>query len=651
MAPGSRCAFSFGPYELRARTRELYKFGVKLKLRPQPFQILEILLERPGDVVSRDELRETLWKDGTFVDYEHGLNTAIRELRAVLSDSATEPQFIETIPRVGYRLIVPVECKELETPSAASNTPPAPARAETELSKVGGALTNALPAPAPVQGRRHILWLAILAASLASVAGFIVLRHRNSPAPPAPQLVRKTIAVLPFENLTGDPAQDYFADGLTEEMIFQVGALDPAHLGVIARTSVMRYKNSSESTAAIGRDLGAEYLLESSVRRNASRVRVSTQLIRVSDQTNLWSREYDRESKDLLALQSEIARQIAGGIDIELGDSTSPKPAAAPMTPDSYEAYDLYLRGLFFWNKRTMAGFRQAIYYFQQSVRKDPASARAYAALADSYTLESGYAGLPPGDLRQKARAAAQRAVELDPSSAEAHTAAALVAEDCDWDWKTAEDEYRRALKLSPNYATAHHWYGEYLSFVGRFDDAGAEFEEARQLDPLSLIVATDYGVTLYYERRFDDAIRQFRSVLDRDPSFPRAGIMELAYLEKGMKPDVLADLQKESTVVDESPWRWSNDAYMNGRLGRIEEARKDLRHLMQLNERQPADPIVFATAYLGLDENDLAVASLQKAFAEHSITLTSLNVNPLYDPLRSDPRFQDIVRKMNFTQ
>ncbi len=645
MGSSSRRAFLFGPYELRARTREFYKFGVKLKLRPQPFQVLEILLERPGDVVSRDEFRETLWKDGTFVDYEHGLNTAIRELRAVLSDSATEPQFIETIPRVGYRLIVPVECKELETPPAALNTPPDPA--ETEPSKADGVPTEAVPAP--IQGHRHILWLAILAVSLALV-GFLVLRHQNR-LTPAPQLVRKTIAVLPFENLTGDPGQEYFADGLTEEMIFQVGALDPVHLGVIARTSVMRYKNSGESTAAIGSDLGAQYLLEGSVRRNASRVRVSTQLIRVSDQTNVWSREYDRESKDLLALQSEIAREIAEGIDIGLGDSASPKLAAAPMSPASYEAYDLYLRGLFFWNKRTMTGFRQAIDYFRQSARKDPTFARAYAALAESYTLESGYAGLPLGDLREKARAAAQRAVELDPSSAEAHTAAALVAEDCDWDWKTAEEEYRRALQLSPNYSTAHHWYGEYLSFVGRFDDAGAEFEKARQLDPLSLIVATDYGVTLYYERRFDDAIRQLRSVLDMDPSFPRAGIMDLAYLEKGMKPDVLADLEKESTVVDESPWRWSNDAYMNGRLGRTEEARKDLRHLMQLNERQPADPIVFATAYLGLDENDLAIASLQKAFAEHSITLTSLKVNPLYDPLRSDARFQDIVRKMNFTQ
>ena len=646
MGPASRKTFLFGPYELRTRTRELYKFGVKLKLRPQPFQVLEILLERPGDVVSRDELRETLWKDGAFVDYEHGLNTAIRELRSVLSDSATEPQFIETIPRVGYRLIIPVECRELEAPPAAPDAPPA--LAEVEPSEVNGAAPiGAIP---PVRRRGYILWLAILGVSLALVA-LVVLRRRNPPPAPAPQIVRKTIAVLPFENLTGDPGQEYFADGLTEEMIFQVGGLDPTHLSVIARTSVMRYKNSSESTAAIGRDLGAQYLLEGSVRRNASRVRVSTQLIRVSDQTNLWSRQYDRESKDLLALQSEIAREIAQGIDVGLGESVSPKLAAAPMSPDFYEAYDLYLHGLFFWNKRTMAGFRQAIDYFQRSVQKDPAFARAYAALADSYTLESGYAGLPPGDLREKARAAARRAVELDPSSAEAHTAAALVAEDCDWDWKTAEEEYRRALQLSPNYATAHHWYGEYLSFVGRFDDARSEFEKARQLDPLSLIVATDYGVTLYYERRFDDAIRQFRSVLDMDPAFPRAGILELAYLQKGMKADVLASLEKESTVVDESPWRWSNDVYLNARLGRIDEARKDLRHLMLVNQRQPADPIVFATAYLGLNENDLAIASLQKAFAEHSITLTSLNVNPLYDPLRADPRFQDIVRKMNFVQ
>ena len=633
--------FSFGPYELRTETRELYKFGVKLKLRPQPFKVLELLLDRSGDVVSREEIRQKLWKDGTFVDSEHGLNTAIKELRAVLNDSAVEPEFIQTIPRVGYRLLVPVTYQSPETEIPVGIDP----AASNEVANAGPDVAPLAPLPR----RQNLLWVALPVIVLAMV-GFFVLRRQASP-PPVVQITRPTIAVLPFENLTGDPTQDYFTDGLTEEMIFQVGGLDPQHLGVIARTSVMRYKNSNESTAAIGQDLGVEYLLEGSVRRDATRMRVSTQLIRVKDQTNIWSREYDRENKDLLALQSEIAREIAEGIDVGLNSSSPPKTSAAPMTPDSYEAYDLYLRGLFFWNKRSPAGFRQAISYFQQSVQRDPTSARAYAALADSYTLTSGYAGLPPGDLIEKARTAAKRAVELDPASAEAHTAVALIDQDCDWDWKSAESEYQRAIELNPNYATAHHWYGEYLGLVGRFDDARSEFEKARHLDPLSLIVATDYGVMLYYRRDFDAAIQQFQSVMDMDPSFPRAGILEHAYLQKRMNTEVLADLRREETVIDDSPWRWANDAYLNGRIGRRAEARKCLGRLMQINDRQPVDPIVLANAYLGLNENDLAAASVEKAAAEHSISITSVKVNPLYDPIRTDPRFQGVLRKMNFPE
>lgn len=644
MAPGSPKIFAFGPYELFTRTRELYKFGVKLKIRPQPFQVLELLLERPGDVVSRDELREKLWKEGTFVDSEHGLNTAVKELRAVLNDSAAEPEFIETLPRVGYRLLVPVKCAESETPS-----PAAELTAENEERIANNNAVRMTPDQAPLQKRRRLIWLTLIPVALAIVA-FLTVRRQNRVATPVVQTSRQTIAVLPFENLTGDPAQDYFTDGLTEEMIFQVGGLDPQHLGVIARTSVMRYKNSNTSTTAIGRDLGAEYLLEGSVRRDASRVRVSTQLIRVKDQTNIWSREYDRENKDLLALQSEIAREIVEGINVGLNVSP-PKTSPGSMSPDSYEAYDLYLRGLFFWNKRSPAGFRQAIDYLQQSVRKDPNSARAYAALADSYTLVSGYAGLPPGDLIEKARGAAERSVDLDPSSAEAHTAVALVAQDCDWNWKAAEDEYRHAIELDPNYATAHHWYGEYLGLVGRFDDARSEFEKARQLDPLSLVVATDYGVMLYQQRRFDDAIRQFRSVLDMDLNSPRAGTLELAYVQKGMNAEILTDLEKNASNPDESPWRWADAVYLNGHIGQVAEARKAWAHLMQINDRQRVDPMVLVKAYLGLNQNDLAAASVEKAFSKHSISLTSLKVDPLYDPIDNDPRVQGVLRKMNFPQ
>src|SRR5260370_9030518 len=333
------------------------------------------------------------------------------------------------------------------------------------------------------------------------------------------------MAVLPFENLTGDVGQDYFSDGLTEEMIAQLGRLDPQRLGVIARTSVMHFKHSQEQLDQIGRELGVQYVLEGSVRRDADKVRISAQLIQVKDQTHLWAEQYDRGLTSLLALQGEIAQEIADEIHLTLGGdhkriAADPKPAASPS---SYEAYDLYLKGRYFWNKRTVQGFQQAIEYFQQAITKDPNYARAFAGFADSYALVSSYRFPPQQQLMPSARTAALRALQIDDSLAEAHTSLALITENYDWDWQTAEKEYRRAIQLDPNYATAHHWYAEYLSFQGRFDESFRESEPARQLGPLSLIIAADNGAILYFYRQYDRAIEQFRAVLEMEPNFPRS--------------------------------------------------------------------------------------------------------------------------------
>src|ERR1700735_4691430 len=637
--------YRFGPYELRTRTRELYKQGTKLKLRPQPFQVLKILVERAGDVVSREELHELLWPAETFVDFEQGLNTSIKVLRGVLSDSASEPRYIETLPKLGYRIIVPVEAQAEEpAPSNETDAPGQNAAVETLVSEK--IPQDRIPQPFVV--RRWRLLAGISIALIAAVLGGYFQWSRSHSAP-QPSGGRTMLAVLPFDNLTGYPSQDYFSDGLTEEMIAQLGRLDPQHLGVIARTSVMHYKNTSEQLEQIGHELGVQYVLEGSVRRDADKVRISAQLIQVKDQSHVWARQYDRELNNLLALEGEIAREIAGGIQLTLGSANHIDSARhqVSLSTSSYEAYDLYLRGLYFWNKRTGPDFERAIEYFQQATEKDPNYAQAYTGLADSYVLMAGYSDVPPKEFIPKARAAALRAVELDDTLAEAHVSLAVIAQDYDWDWPTVEKEYRRAIELNPNYPTAHQWYAESLALQGRFDEAFVEIERARQLDPLSLIIGSDYAVILYFSRQYDRAIEQFRSVMDREPRFPRAHMVVYAYVEKGMYAEALADIQNWRRLGDGSQSMLL--AYVWGRAGQQVEARRALRDL-PLRPGEESYAYSIAVAYLGIGDNEKAITWLQKSYTERTIT-TALRVDPVFDPLRSDPRFQQLLRGMRLTQ
>jgi len=311
----------------------------------------------------------------------------------------------------------------------------------------------------------------------------------------------------------------------------------------------------------------------------------------------------------------------------------------------------LYLKGLYFWSKRTVPGFHQAIEYFQQATTVDPSYAPAFAGLANSYTLLTAYTSASANLYMPRARAAALRAVELDDSLAEAHTALALIVQNQDWDWQTAEKEYRRAIELNPNYATAHHWYAEHLMWLGRFDEALRESERARQLDPLSLIIATDNGAILYNARQYDRAIEQFRAVLRKDPYFERAGIVTLPYVEKGMFAEALANTEKWRRVFGEGPWYWSIRTYIYGRAGRQERARRELEKLEQLDRRQQLDPVNMLWAHLGVGDKEEALADLEKAYSEHFSILTTLKVEPAFDPLRSDPRFADLLRRVGLAQ
>jgi TolB-like protein/DNA-binding winged helix-turn-helix (wHTH) protein/Tfp pilus assembly protein PilF len=646
MSQGSK--YRFGVFELRTQTRELYKHGVKLKLRPQAYQVLALLLEHAGECVMREELQKRVWPSNTFVDFENGLNTAIKQLRASLNDSAAEPRYIETLPKLGYRVIVPVEFEAGLAGERATD-----GKEESGGAMVSGEATASPSAPPASSSKRR--WVAAAAVSVLAIACLVAFlkwpRAYPSPQRAAPA-GRIMVAVLPFENLTGDESQDYFSDGLTEEMIAQLGRLDPKEFGVIARTSVMHYQHSSEKVDQIGSELGVQYVLEGSVRRDSQKVRINAELIEVSGQRQLWAQQYDRELTNLLVLQAEIAREISDSIQQTLGSPERSEPIRTPaLTPQAYQAYDLCLKGLYFWNKRTAPGLQQAIVYFQQAIAKNPNYAPAYAGLANSYALVPGYTLAPATKYMPKAREAALRALEIDDALPEAHVALALTLENYDWDWNTAEKEYRRAIELNPNYATAHHWYAEFLTWRGRFDEALRESESARRLDPLSLIIATDRGAIFYFSRQYDRAIEQFQSVREMDPTFARAHLVIDAYMQQGRFAEAQANLDEWRRESGDGTNTSSRLVYLYGRMGQKDKARAELRKLEAMNGTQPPDPVAMALAYIGVGDNEAALSSLEKAYAERSNLLTALKVEPVYDPLRDDPRFRELLRRVGLAE
>jgi TolB-like protein/DNA-binding winged helix-turn-helix (wHTH) protein len=620
--------------ELDAQAYKLRRAGRVLKLERIPLEILLLLIEQKGQIIAREQIVDRVWGKGAFLDTDNSINSAIRKIRQVLKDDAEQPRFIQTITGQGYRFIAPVPEVEQRLVAADINAPqsPAPATLQTPLKRP--------------RRMRFILAGALLTLLLAT--GAVWIWSRSRPQSPNRRLM---LAVLPFQNLTGDSSQEYFSDGLTEEMITQLGNLDPKQLAVIARTSVMHYKNRSMPLEQIGRELGVQYLLEGGVRRDSDHVRITAQLIQVKDQTHLWARKYDRELSSLLVVQGEIAQEIADEIQLTLGDHRAQTPnAASSLSPQVYQAYDLYLKGQYFLSKRTVSGLQQAIEYFQQATTKDPNYARAYAGLADSYALLTGYTAAPSIEYMPRARAAALRALQIDDKLPEAHTALALIVQNYDWDWQTAEKQYRRAIELNPNYATAHHWYAEHLMWRGQFDAALRESEIARQLDPLSLIIAADNGVILYNSRQYDRAIEKWRTVLEMDPDFGRAHLITSAYIEKGMFGEALADIESEPHPVG-PPYYWALLACVNHRLQRQPESQHALHELERFNRQRPLDPYIFAWAYVSIGDKNQAFAWLEKAYVQHSNSLTALKVDPAYDPLRSDPRFQDLLQRVGLAQ
>jgi TolB-like protein/Flp pilus assembly protein TadD len=499
--------------------------------------------------------------------------------------------------------------------------------------------------------RLSIRWAAALALTGAiavmAVSAYFTWRHFRS-APSVAQ-GKVMLAVLPFQNLTGDPGEDYVSDGFTEEMIHQLGRLNRAQLGVIARTSVMTYKGSHKPVDRIARELHVNYVLEGSVRKTADGLRISTDLIRAQDQTQLWAHEYDRPLGDLVALQGEVAQSVAEEIQIQLTPRAKANLAAARRV--NSDAYRYYLQGRFFWNMRSGENLIRAVNAFDQATRQDPGYAPAYAGLADAYNMLIFYGYSFGPQTIPKAKAAALKAVELDASLAEAHASLGYIYFMWEWNWAAAEQEFQRAIELDNSYASAHHWYALYLAALGRRDESLSQIEQARELDPLSLIVSTASAYISYFARRNDEAATQCEDVLQRDPNFMVAhavlGLTDEARLDF---PKAIAEFQKAIQLSGGRPFGYLDylgHAYaVSGKRAEAEAI------LAEIHARtNPADTASFSGigTLIGLGEKELALKAIDKGFAKGAEDMMWLKVDPRVDPLRDDPRFQSLLQRADF--
>lgn len=620
----------FGLFEFEPQSGELRKQGVRIKLQGQPVEILALLLARPSELVTREELKTLLWPSDTFVDFDRSLNAAVKRLRAALGDSAETPRFIETLARRGYRFIAPVDAREIALASAAAK----PA-IETEQVTLPGAV-SARPWPT---------WYRLSALSVALAAISFALYWTKFSDPVSRRNANKveSLLVLPLKNLSGDPEQAYFADSMTDALNARLAGVSA--LRVISQTSSLVYKGKDKPLSEIARELNVDAIVEGSVLRSGNRVRINVQLVQPRLEKRIWGQTYERDVQDVLALQSDVARAIAEEIQVTL----TPREQArlTKVRTSNPDAHVAYAKGRFFWNQRTEEGLRKALEYFQEAVDKDPEYSLAYAGLADSWVPFAWYAYLPPNEVFPRARAAVKKALELDPDLAEAWTAQAFIKLYYDWDWDAAERDFLHAIELNPNYANAHHWYAEYLSLESRHEAAIKEAERARELDPLSIIINTWVGSRYFFARKYDLAIKQYRNAVELDSNFVPARLaLGQVYVQQGMSQEAIAELERAVSLSGGSPVYVASLAHAYGVTGRKADGGRLIKNLEKLATQRYVAAIDTAVAWLGLGDHDRALASLDKAVEERSPRLLFLKVDPRFDPLRSSPRFQALIQR-----
>jgi TolB-like protein/DNA-binding winged helix-turn-helix (wHTH) protein/Flp pilus assembly protein TadD len=627
----------FGVFEMDLRAGELRKHGMQVRLQKQPFQVLAMLLEHPGEVVTREELQKNLWAVDTFVDFDHGLNKTINKIREALGDSTESPRFVETVSRRGYRFLA--EVKNVDVDAAAVPIPGTEVRSGPQDSDFAKTTSDPVTQKLLAQSGTWRRLGAVLAVALVILAAWaLYLKNR-----PASSLIR-SLAVLPLESLSGDASQDYFADGMTDELITDLGQISA--LRVISRTSVMSYKRVRKPLPQIARELNVDGVVEGTVLRSGNQVRITAQLIKASDDKHLWSHSYEGDFRDALALQSQVARSIAEEIRINVSPREQTELKSVKVV--NPQAYESYLKGRFFWNKRTADGLKVAAAYFNEAVDEDPNYAQAYSGLADTYALlgDWQYAVMTPKEALPKAKAAAIKALELDSNLGEAHNSLAFCLDAFDWDFASAEKEFRRAIELNPSYATAHHWYAWHLSLLRRNSEAISEMKKAKDLDPLSLIISADLAELLLIAHSYDESIQQSRRTIEMDANFALAhNQLAQAYIQNHMFDEAVAELQKAIKLSGGSPTFTANLARAYAAMGRRNEAIELLDDLRKHSSPGYSDASEIAAVYVALGDSDRAMIWLEKGFEERFNP--SVLLRPGFDSIRSDPRFQNLLRRI----
>jgi len=643
--------FQFGVFQVDVSNGEVRKQGSKIKLQEKPFQLLVLLLEHAGRIATREELRRGLWSADTFVDFDANLKTTLNKLRQVLGDSAENPIYIETVPRQGYRFLPPIMSLDCE-PSLTGD------------SVTGGALTGGARPPAisksadvptnasgTTTGARLAEWQAISAVMLALVlvvAGIYALRTKSAPVL-KPVQQRVLLLVLPFDNLSGDPTQEYFSDGLTDEMITLLGRQYPNGLSVIARTSAMRYRATQKPLPQVARELGGvDYVLEGSVRRSGNHVGINAQLFRTRDQASLWAETYESGVADVLTIQSNVAGQIARALVLEVAPERGRQPRSVPNP----KIYDAYLMGLYEANQRSEPSLRKSVEYFKTAIQGDASYAPPYAGLANSYLLLAGWLLMPPADAYPKAKAAALHALELDETLAEAHTTLAEAEHEYEWKWSDAEREFHRAIELDPNSAIAHKSYAEFLMHGARSAEAIREMERARDLDPLSLIVNTLVGFAYSNARQYDRAIEEYEKVIQLDPQFAPAHYFLGGALTNVRQYDqAIAHLHKARDLTHGASLMSAGLARGYALAGRREQAQQSLRELQLRGMHHYVSPYGLAQVYAALGDESGALDMLDRAVNEHAFEVLFLRVDRSFDSLHENPRFEELLKRVGFPQ
>ena len=568
--PG-RASVRFGPFELDQMAGELRKTGAKIRLQDQPLQVLQILLEQPGRLIPREELQHRIWPSDTFVDFDHGINNAIKRLREALGDTAETPRYVQTLPRRGYRFIGEIE--------------------------------------------------------------FDAPRSRS-------------LVVLPLQNLSRDPEQEYFAEGMTEALITALAKI--GELRVVSRTSSMLYKGHRKPLREIASELEVDTIVEGTVLRDTDRVRITAQLIDPAKDTHLWAESYERHLSHILDLQAEVAQAIARQVQVKLTPQEQAQFAQShPVNPEAYEAY---LKGRYHWNRRSRQGLPKGVECFQEAIAKDPTYAAAYAGLADCLSALSTYNFVAPDEGCGKAKKLALQALQMDPSLGEAHTSLAWVHTWYDYDFVAAEREFERALALNPRYATAHQFFGFYLGMMGRYEEAYTEVKRAIRLDPLSNVFEWSLGFIYWMAHRYDQAIEQLEKALELDSNFaPAHAVLCWANLCKSRPDAAISAAQAAIDCSAGAVMYLANLAESHAAAGDRCEAQKILDHLRDLSKRQYVTPYFLARIYTALGKRDEAVRCLEAGYLERTASLVFMKVDALLDDLRSDPRFQDLMNRVKF--